>query len=86
MLGWVGIRPHPEDAMGEIYILAGDPDHQRTGVGTALIEHAAAQRRRDGMRIAMVGTGDNLGHAPSRASYEAAGFARWPVARFFRRL
>jgi RimJ/RimL family protein N-acetyltransferase len=41
---------------------------------------------RSGMRIAMVETGDDPGHAPSRAAYEAAGFERWPVARYFRKL
>lgn len=86
VLGWVGIRLHPEDHMGEIYILAVDPDHQRRGIGAALIDHATAQMRHANMKIVMVETGDDPGHAPSRASYERAGFERWPVARYFRKL
>jgi GNAT superfamily N-acetyltransferase len=86
VLGWVGIRLHAEDHMGEIYILAVDPDHQRRGVGAALIDHAIAKMRQANMKIAMVETGDDSGHAPSRASYERAGFERWPVARYFRKL
>lgn len=86
VLGWVGIRLHPLDRMGEIYALAVDPPHQRLGVATALMDHAMAQMRGHGLRIVMVETGDDPGHAPSRASYEAAGFARWPVARYFREL
>ena len=85
VLGWVGVRLHPEDTMGEIHILAVDPDHQRRGVATALIEHAIAEIGRSGMRIAMVETGDDPGHAPSCALYEKAGFERWPVARYFRK-
>jgi GNAT superfamily N-acetyltransferase len=84
--GFVGIRLHPEDKMGEIYILAVDPDHQRKGIAQALIEIAFEHLRHAGMKMVMVETGDDPGHAPSRATYEAAGFARWPVARYFRKL
>ena len=86
MLGWVGIRLHPEDRMGELYILAVDPDRQREGVATALMDHAMAVMREADMEIVMVETGDDPGHAPSRATYERAGFERWPVARYFRKL
>lgn len=86
LAGWVGVRLHPEDRMGEIYILAVDPDHQRKGVATALMDHAADLMRRAGMAIVLVETGGDPGHAPSRATYEAAGFERWPVARYFREL
>jgi ribosomal protein S18 acetylase RimI-like enzyme len=86
VLGWLGTRLHPEDRMGEIYILAVDPDHQRRGVAHALMAHAMAAMRDAGMAIVMVETGDDPGHAPSRATYERAGFERWPVARYFREL
>lgn len=86
VLGWVGIKLHPEDSMGEVYILAVDPDHQRRGVARVLIDHALSEMRGAGMRIVMVETGDDPGHAPSRAAYERAGFERWPVARYFREI
>ena len=85
-LGWVGIRTHPADSMGEIYIIAVDPAAQRRGVATALLEHAISELRSAGMRIVMVETGDDPGHRPSRATYESAGFERWPVARYFRKI
>lgn len=86
IVGWVGIRLHAEDSMGEIYILAVDPDWQGRGIGGQLIDHAIREIRRAGMSIAMVETGDDPGHAPSRAAYERSGFERWPVARFFRKV
>ncbi len=86
VLGWVGIRLHPQDMMGEIHILAVDPAHQRRGIATKLIDFALGKIRAAGMTIAMVETGDDPGHAPSRAAYERAGFERWPVARYFRKL
>ena len=64
VLGWVGIRLHPEDRMGEIYIMAVDPDRQRERVGTALMDHAMAVMRRARLEIVMVETGDDPGHAP----------------------
>ena len=42
--------------------------------------------RKRGLAIAMVETGDDRGHAPARVAYESAGFARYPVARYFRKL
>ena len=84
VLGWIGIRLHPEDRMGEVYILAVDPDRQRQGVATALLETAFDHMRKAGLKIVMVETGDDPGHAASRATYERNGFERWPVARYFR--
>lgn len=86
VVGWVAIRLHPEDRMGEIYVLAVDPDHQRRGVGATLTEHAVERIRAAGMSMVMVETGDDPGHAGARAAYEAVGFERWPVARYFRNL
>lgn len=84
--GWVGIRIHAEDSMGEIHILAVDPAHQQRGIGGALTNFACERLRKAGMRIVMVETGDDPGHAPARRLYEGGGFERWPVARYFRKL
>ncbi|GAB3212556.1 GNAT family N-acetyltransferase [Marinactinospora thermotolerans] len=85
-VGWVCVRIHPDDDMGEIYVLAVDPAYQRRGIATALMEHAFTVVREAGMSMIMVETGDDPGHAASRATYEAAGFRRWPVARYFKDL
>ena len=85
-VGWICTRLHPDDDMGEIYVLAVDPDRQRRGIGRALTEHAYDRIRSAGMRMVMVETGDDPGHTPARRAYEAAGFERWPVARYFKDL
>lgn len=85
-VAWICTRFHPDDNMSEIYVLAVDPDYQRRGVGRALMEYSFQKGRDAGMRMAMVETGDDPGHAPGRRAYEAAGFLRWPVARYFKDL
>ena len=85
-VGWVCTRMHPEDSMGEVYILAVDPRWRRRGIARRLIERAESRTRGLGMRMIMVETGGDPGHAPARATYEAVGFERWPVARYFKDL
>ncbi len=84
--GWVCTRLHPEDRMGEVYVLAVDPDLQRRGIGRALLEHSTRRAKSAGMSMVMVETGDDPGHGPARRAYEADGFERWPVARYFKDL
>lgn len=84
--GWVCTRLHPEDRMGEVYVLAVDPDSQRRGIGRALLDHSTRRAKSAGMSMVMVETGDDPGHEPARRAYEADGFERWPVARYFKDL
>ena len=86
LAGFVALKLHREDAMGEIYMVAVDPDFQRRGVARALTEHALGRFRDAGMAVAMVETGGDPGHAPARRTYEAAGFQLLPVARYFKAL
>lgn len=86
LAGWVCTRIHPEDSMGEAYILAVDPQFQRRGIGHALMDHSHDRARAAGMTMMMVETGGDPGHAPARYTYEAAGYQRWPVARYFKNL
>ncbi|HEX5850458.1 MAG TPA: GNAT family N-acetyltransferase [Rubrobacter sp.] len=87
IVGFVGTGVFdPELAMGEISILAVDPDHQGSGIGTALTEFALDRLAEAGMRVAMVETGGDPGHAPARRTYEGAGFTLLPVARYFKNL
>ena len=85
-VGFVAVVLHPDDGIGEIYMVAVDPDHQRAGIGTALTEFAVGWIREAGMAVAMVETAGDPGHAPARRTYERAGFRMLPVARFFKKL
>lgn len=86
LLGFLGLQFHPEDRMGEIHIIAVAPEHQGQGFGKRMMGFAEAQIRDAGMSMVMVETVDDSGHASARAAYEGAGYHRWPVARYFKRL
>jgi GNAT superfamily N-acetyltransferase len=76
----------PQRGLGEIGMLAVDPGAQDRGVGTALTEFATDWLRSSGMRVAMVETGGDPGHAPARRVYQKAGYTLLPVARYFKAL
>jgi GNAT superfamily N-acetyltransferase len=86
VIGFVAATLDREPGMGEIWMLAVDPDHQLRGTGTALTEHATEWLRDSGMRVAMVETGGDAGHAPARRVYEKASYTLLPVARYFKAL
>jgi GNAT superfamily N-acetyltransferase len=71
---------------GEIDMLAVDPDHQRHGVGAALIAHAVDHLRGAGVVLVDVATGGDPGHAPARRAYAKAGFTPLPLVRYYRAL
>lgn len=86
LAGFVGVSIHPEDRMGEVSIIAVSPDHQRKGIGKALMHFAEQQIRDSGMKMVMVETVGDAGHEPARRTYESLGYERWPVARYFKEL
>ncbi len=75
-----------EEKTGEVDLLAVHPDYQNHGVGTALNNAALQQIRESGMKLAIVETGGDPGHAPARRSYEKAGYTLLPIARYFKDL
>jgi len=86
VVGFVAAVLDREPGMGEIWMLAVDPDHQLRGVGTALTDHATEWLRDSGMTVAMVETGGDPGHAPARRVYEKAAYTALPVVRYFKAL
>ena len=84
--GFCALRLHPEDGIGEVYMIAVDPDSQRRGIARALIAHSERWLREAGMSVAMVETGGDPGHAPARSAYESAGYRVLPIARYFKKL
>jgi ribosomal protein S18 acetylase RimI-like enzyme len=85
-VGFVALKLHTEDRIGEIYMIAVDPDFQRRGIATALTNHSLAWLKQAGMTTVMVETGGDPGHAPARRTYESAGFRLFPVAKYFKKL
>ena len=86
VVGFVVVKLHAADGMGEIYMIAVDPHQQGRGVGTALMQHALVWMKERGMAVAMVETGGDPGHAAARRTYEKLGFGLFPIARYFRKL
>lgn len=84
--GFVAVKLHEESKMGEIYMIAVEPDYQRRGIASDLSEFALNWMKRAGMTTAMVETGGDPGHAPARRTYEKAGFQMLPIARYFKKL
>ena len=84
--GFIALKLHPDDRMGEIYMIAVDPDFQRRGVASALMNHAADWFKKAGMSIMMAETGEDPGHGPARRAYESAGFTALLAARYFKSL
>jgi ribosomal protein S18 acetylase RimI-like enzyme len=86
IVGFVVVSLDPAQSVGEVWMVAVDPDAQRLGIGTALtrlgVDHIAAS----GMRVAMIGTGGDAGHAPARRVYEALGFRPMPIVQYYKAL
>lgn len=85
VVGFVSVKLHSA-VLGEIYMIAVDPDFQRRGIGTGLAERALDWMKAAGMSAAMVETGGDPGHAPARHAYASMGFRELPIARYFKKL
>ena len=69
-----------DDGMGEIYMVAVDPDFQNQGLGTRLTDVATEWIRDSGLSLAFISTGGDIGHAPARRAYEKAEKSEKPKA------
>lgn len=85
VVAFVAVKIHSEQ-LGEIHMLAVDPQYQRRGMGVELTRFALAWLASEGIAIAMVETGCDPGHAPARRTYEKCGFDLLPAARYFKKL
>ena len=72
--------------IGEIAMIAVDPDAHGEGIGGALTAFATDRLRRAGTWVAMVETGGDAGHAPARRVYERVGYRPLAVGRYFQPL
>ncbi|NQE38424.1 GNAT family N-acetyltransferase [Microcoleus asticus] len=85
-VGFIAVKLHLDSRMGEIYMVAVDPDFQGRGIGTDLTEFALLWMKNAGMSVAMVETGGAPGHERARRTYEKVGFGLLPIARYFKKL
>jgi len=86
VVGFAAATLHGQRQIGEIVMLAVDPSDQGGGIGGALTALATDWLRECGMRVAMVDTGADPGHAAARRVYEAAAYTPLGVVRYFKAL
>jgi len=85
-VGFIACALNFQSQVGEVYMLAVDPDYQNHGIGTALNVFALERMKEAGMKLAEVGTGGDPGHAPARRSYEKAGYTGLPLVRYHKEM
>ena len=86
VIGFLTYELNRENKNGEVVLLAVHPDHQNDGIGTELNLIALEEMKAAGMKLAVVGTGGDEGHAPARRSYEKAGYTPLPLVRYYQAL
>jgi GNAT superfamily N-acetyltransferase len=86
VVGFTSYEADPKEETGEVVLLAVIPDHQNRGVGTELSSFALTRLREMGIKLAIVGTGGDEGHAAARRTYEKAGYTGLPLVRYYKDL
>lgn len=86
VVGFVAAVLKVDSGMGEIYMLAVEPESQNHGLGTRLTDVATDWIREAGLSLALVSTGGDVGHAPARRTYEKAGYTPVPSVHYFKAL
>src|SRR5215203_729092 len=83
---WAPVFASLERVLGDDVFGRLHPDYQGGGIGTALTEFALDRLKDSGMKVAVVETGGDPGHAAARRTYEKAGLVLLPIARYFKNL
>jgi len=86
VVGFVAAVLKVGSGMGEVCMLAVDPESQNHGFGTELTDVATDWIREAGLSLALVSTGGDVGHAPARRTYEKAGYTPVPSVNYFKAL
>lgn len=71
---------------GEVVLLAVHPEFQKRGIAMQLNRAALDEMKAAGMKVAVVETGGEDGHAPARRVYEKVGYTGLPLVRYFKDL
>lgn len=75
-----------QEDTGEVELLAVHPEYQNQGIGTELNHFALEKMKESGIKLAIVATGGDPGHAPARRTYEKAGYTALPGVRYYQAL
>jgi GNAT superfamily N-acetyltransferase len=86
VVGFIAYEVDLAKQTGEVYFLAVHPDYQNRGIGTALNVYVLDEMKARGMRLAVVSTGGDPGHAPARRTYEKAGYTGLPKVQYYKAL
>ena len=86
VVGFAAAAIRPADNIGEVLMLAVDPQSRNRGLGTQLTEVATDWIREMGMPVAFISTGGDPGHAPARHTYAKAGYRELPVTYYLKAL
>jgi ribosomal protein S18 acetylase RimI-like enzyme len=86
VVGFLAYELNPTDAVGDVVLLAVEPEHQNRGIGTELNNAALGRMQAGGMKMARVETGGDPSHAPARRCYEKAGYTALPIVRYHKEL
>ena len=86
VVGFLSYSMNEGDKTGEVYLLAVHPDYQNLEIGTDLNKVGLHDMKKAGMKLAVVGTGGEEGHAPARRSYEKAGYTPLPLVRYYKKI
>ena len=85
-VGFVAVELHPGPQHGRDLHAGRRPRAPGRRHRHRLTEFALDRLKDAGMKVAMVETGGDPGHAAARHTYEKAGFVLSPVARYFKNL
>jgi ribosomal protein S18 acetylase RimI-like enzyme len=86
VVGFAAAILNADEQMGELRMVAVDPDDQNRGLGTELTNLATESMRQMGMTHAAISTGGDPGHAAARRTYEKAGYRPFPSVVYFKAL
>lgn len=86
LVGFIVYDLNIKEQTGEVQLLAVHPEYQNSGIGTELNTFALTKMKESGVKLAVVGTGGDPGHAPARRSYEKAGYTALPLVRYYKDL
>ncbi|MBV9258774.1 MAG: GNAT family N-acetyltransferase [Ktedonobacteraceae bacterium] len=79
-------QENDQENTGEVELLAVHPEFQNHGIGTELNRFVLEKMKENGIKLAIVGTGGDPGHAPARRTYEKAGYTALPIVRYYQDL